>query len=82
MKVIHAAQAGQGGPVTVACINNATVDLGVDFDKLTAALRKCYYKRFLPIWGYPLRHTIVTRPLDCGWWHRLSVRARVPPCDR
>ena len=30
-KVIHAAQAGQGGAVSVACINNATVDLGVPF---------------------------------------------------
>jgi hypothetical protein len=29
MNVIHAAQAGQGGPVTIACINKATVDLGV-----------------------------------------------------
>lgn len=55
MKVIHAAQAGQGGAVTVACINKATVDLGVDFDKLTAALQKCYDEHFLPVWGYPLK---------------------------
>jgi len=33
----YGAQAGQGGPVTIACINKATVDLGVPFDKLTAA---------------------------------------------
>jgi hypothetical protein len=46
MNVVHAAQAGQGGVVTVACINNATVDLGVPFDKLTAALQKCYDKHF------------------------------------
>ncbi len=40
MNVIRAAQAGQGGPVSIACINMATVDLGVPFDKLTAALQK------------------------------------------
>ena len=38
MNVIHAAQAGQGGLVTIACINNATIDLGVPFAKLTAAM--------------------------------------------
>ena len=32
MTTIHAAQAGQGGPVTIACVNKATVDLGVPFD--------------------------------------------------
>jgi hypothetical protein len=26
MTTIHAAQAGQGGPVTIACVNKATVD--------------------------------------------------------
>jgi hypothetical protein len=40
MTTIHAAQAGQGGAVTIACVNKATVDLGVPFDKLTAALQK------------------------------------------
>lgn len=54
MNVVHAAQAGQGGPVTVACINKATVGLGLAFDKLTAALQKCYNQYFLPVWGYPL----------------------------
>jgi hypothetical protein len=55
MKTIHAAQAGQGGMVTIACINMATTDLGVPFDKLTAALQKCYNQFFLPVWGYPVR---------------------------
>jgi hypothetical protein len=55
MNVIHAAQAWQGGPVTVACINKATVGLGVPFDKLTAALQKCYDRHFLPVWGYPVK---------------------------
>ena len=46
MNVIHAAQAGQGGPVSIACINKATVDLGVPFDKLTAT-QKCFDQRRL-----------------------------------
>jgi hypothetical protein len=66
MKVVRAAQAGQGGPVTVACINKATVDLGVPFDKLTAALQKCYDEQFVPVWGYPLKlyNTDVAKPSD------------------
>jgi hypothetical protein len=54
MKVVRGAQAGQGGAVSIACINKATVDLGVPFDKLTAALQKCYDLYFQPIWGYPV----------------------------
>jgi len=66
MNIIHAAQAGQGGPVTVACINQATVDLGVAFDKLTAALQKCYDQHFMPVWGYPLKlyNTDTAKPSD------------------
>jgi hypothetical protein len=66
MSVIHAAQAGQGGPVTIACINMASVDLGVPFDKLTAALQKCYDQHFLPIWGYPvtLYNTKAAKPSE------------------
>ena len=66
MNVIHAAQAGQGGPVTIACINKATIDLGVPFDKLTATLQKCYDQHFLPVWGYPVKlyNTKVAKPSD------------------
>jgi hypothetical protein len=49
MNVIHVAQAGQVGPVTIACINKATIDLGVPFDKLTATLQKCHDQHFLPV---------------------------------
>ena len=66
MKVIRGAQAGQGGVVNVACINMASVDLGVPFGKLTAALQKCYDQYFLPVWGYPLKlyNTTVAKPSD------------------
>jgi hypothetical protein len=66
MNVIHAAQAGQGGLVTIACINKATVNLGVPFDKLTATLQKCYDQYFLPVWGYPVKlyNTKAAKPSD------------------
>jgi hypothetical protein len=66
MNIIHAAQAGQGGPVSIACINKATVDLGVPFDKLTATLQKCFDQHFLPIWGYPVKlyNTNAAKPTD------------------
>jgi hypothetical protein len=66
MSVIRAAQAGQGGPVTIACINKATVGLGVPFAKLTAALQTCYDRYFVPVWGYPvtLYNTGAAKPSD------------------
>jgi hypothetical protein len=66
MNIIHAAQAGQGGPVSIACINKATVDLGVPFAKLTATLQKCFNQHFLPVWGYPvtLYNTKTAKPTD------------------
>jgi hypothetical protein len=67
MNIIHAAQAGQGGSVSVACINMATVDLGVPFDQLTAALQKCYDQHFLPVWGYPLKLYNTKTPKPSDW---------------
>jgi hypothetical protein len=66
MNQIRAAQAGQGGAVRIACINRATVDLGVPFAKLTATLQKCFDEYFLPVWGYPvtLYNTKVAKPSD------------------
>jgi len=60
MNVIHAA------PVSIACINQAMVDLDVPFDKLTATLQKCYAQHFLPIWGYPVKfyNTKVAKKTD------------------
>jgi hypothetical protein len=67
MSIIHAAQAGQGGAVSVACINMATVGLGVPFDKLTAALQKCYDQHFQPVWGYPLKLYNTKTPKPSDW---------------
>ena len=64
--IVRAAQAGQGGPVTIACINKAQTPLGVDFGKLTAALQKCYDEFFVPVWGYPVKlyNTTEAKPTD------------------
>lgn len=45
----------QGQMPTIACINNATVALGVDFDALVAALQKYVDSHFTPVWGTPAR---------------------------
>ncbi|MBV9992933.1 MAG: hypothetical protein JOZ72_16775 [Alphaproteobacteria bacterium] len=62
-----AAQAGQGGAVTIACINKAKTPLGVPFDRLTTALQNCYDRFFLPIWGYPVRLYNTDRPRPGDW---------------
>ena len=67
MYTVHAAKAGQGGPVTIACINKATVELGVPFHKLTATLQKCYDKYFLPVWGYPIKLYNTKRAKPSDW---------------
>jgi hypothetical protein len=67
MSVVYAAQAGQGGPVTIACINKATVDLGVSFDKLTSTLQKCFDQYFLPVWGYPVKLYNTDAPKPTDW---------------
>jgi hypothetical protein len=67
MKVIRAAQAGQGGLVSIACTNKATVDLGVPFDKLTATLQKCFDEHFLPVWGYPVKLYNTDAPKTSDW---------------
>jgi hypothetical protein len=67
MNVIRAAQAGQGGSVSIACINKATVDLGVPFDKLTATLQKCFDEHFLPVWGYQVKLYNTDAPKPSDW---------------
>ncbi len=67
MNVVRAAQAGQGGTVSIACINKATVDLGMPFDKLTATLQKCFDEHFLPVWGYPVKLYNTDAPTPSDW---------------
>ena len=62
-----AAQAGQGGAVTIACMNKAKTPLEVDFDKLTAALQACFDQYFLPVWGYPVELYNTTKAKPSDW---------------
>lgn len=52
---ILAAAFDQGKFPTIGVVNLATVDLGVDCDKLIAALQKFLDEHFVPIWGYPAK---------------------------
>jgi hypothetical protein len=54
-------------PVRIACINKAKDDLGVPFDKLTAALQAFYDKCFLPVWGYPVQLYNTDKPAAGDW---------------
>lgn len=64
---MRAAQAGQGGPVTIACINLATVGLGWPIDQLTAALQAFYDQHFKPVWGYDVRLYNTVQPKPSDW---------------
>src|SRR3954463_6683012 len=54
-------------PVRIACINQATVDLGVPFQRLTAALQQFYDRCFLPVWGYPVQLYTPDKPAPGDW---------------
>src|SRR5947209_15538377 len=45
----------QGQIPTIACFNKATLNMGVDFDALIAALQKFVDKKFAPVWGTPAK---------------------------
>ncbi len=47
---------------TVVCVNKATADLGVDFDKLVPALQKFLDELFVPVWGTPAKLVKSTTP--------------------
>ncbi len=57
----------QGAVPTIACFNNATVALGVDFDSLIAAMQQYIDSFVAPIWGTPAK-LIKTTGLQSGAW--------------
>ena len=65
-KIVMAAF-NQGAVPTIACVNNATVDLGVDFDKLIAALQKFLDECFAPVWGTPAKLVKAKAPMQDAW---------------
>ncbi len=57
----------QGDIPTIACFNQATVDLGVDFDKLIAAMQEYIDKHVAPVWGTPAK-LVKTKGFVAGQW--------------
>jgi hypothetical protein len=57
----------QGAVPTITCVNQATVDLGVDFGKLVSALQKYLDDYFVPIWGTPAKITKASAPQPGTW---------------
>ena len=57
----------QGTVPTIACFNNATVDLGVDFDSLIAAMQQYIDNYVAPVWGTPAK-LIKTTGFQSGAW--------------
>ena len=52
---------------TIACFNNATLALGVDFDSLIAAMQKYVDDHVAPVWGTPAK-LIKTKGFKRGAW--------------
>jgi hypothetical protein len=65
-KVVMAAF-NQGAVPTIACINKATVELGVDFDKLIPALQTFLDECFVPVWGTPAKLVKAAKPVSGAW---------------
>lgn len=64
----RAAAFNQGGKFpTIALINQAKTPLGVDLEKLRAALQKFLDTCFVPIWGYPAKLITATAPVKHAW---------------
>ena len=51
--------------LTVSCINKASTELGVDFEKLISALQKFLDECFTPAWGIPVK--LVTAKEKKAW---------------
>lgn len=62
-----AAAFDRGQVPTIACFNRATVALGVDFDRLIAALQTFVDDYFVPVWGTPAR-LVKTTTFKRGAW--------------
>jgi len=62
-----AAAFDRGQIPTIACFNRATGALGVDFDRLIAALQTFVDDYFVPVWGTPAK-LLKTRTFRKGAW--------------
>jgi hypothetical protein len=57
----------QGGVPTIACFNRATTALGVDFDKLIAAMQRYVDAYVAPVWGTPAKLVKSTGYVKNAW---------------
>lgn len=57
----------QGLVPTIACFNKATVDLGVNLDKLIAAMQQYVDQYIVPVWGTPAK-LIKSTDFVAGAW--------------
>jgi len=57
----------QGSTPTIACFNKAKTPLGVDLDKLIAAMQEYVDKHVAPVWGTPARLVKSTNFLKDSW---------------
>ena len=57
----------QGAVPTISFVNCAKTPLGVNFDKLIAALQKFLDECFVPIWGTPAKLKKAKRPVPGTW---------------
>jgi hypothetical protein len=52
---------------TIACINKARMELGVDFDELIPALQDFLNECFAPVWGTTAKLVKATKPRHGAW---------------
>jgi hypothetical protein len=52
---------------TIACINKATIPLGVDFDSLICALQRYVDGHLAPVWGTRAKLVKTTKPRHGAW---------------
>jgi hypothetical protein len=57
----------QGQIPLIACVNKATINLGVEFDKLIPVLQKYLNDALAPIWGCYANLQIANDPLPGAW---------------
>src|SRR5260370_11454203 len=57
----------QGDVPTIACFNNATTSLDVDFDKLIGAMQEYVDEHVVPIWGTPAKLVKSTDFIKGAW---------------
>jgi hypothetical protein len=57
---------------TITCVNNAKLDLGVDFDRLVDTLQTFLHECFVPVWGTPAKLTKASKE-KAGTWTMLFL---------